>query len=134
MGIPITGSIDSLLMAAAMAIAGCPEAYRRQAIFWFMAFDFVATWTGWSFGLSHATAVLFALALASPVLYAAPKRPALFALLPILCSADNLFMGASDGPMQFWSAAGAAISSGILAWMGFSLGSFLARRIKGAAR
>src|SRR5450631_2935995 len=123
MGIPITGSIDSLLVAAAMAIAGCPQAYRRQAIFWFMAFDFVATFTGWSFGVSQETAVLFALALACPVLYAARKRPALYAVLPVLCSVDNLFMGAGDGRMQFWPAAGAAVSSGILAFIGFSLGS-----------
>jgi hypothetical protein len=134
MGIPITGSIDSFLMAAAMAIAGCPQGYRRRAIFWFMAFDSAATWTGWSFGVSDGTAVLFALALAGPVLYAARKRPALYALLPVLCSTDNLFMGASDGPAQFWSAAGAAISSGFLAFIGFSLGSLLARRVQGAAQ
>ena len=133
MEMQITGSLDSLLVAAAMAIAGCPRAYWRQAIFWFMAFDFVATWTGWSFGVSHPAAVLFALALACPVLYAARKRPALYALLPVLCSADNLFKGPGDGPMQFWPAAGAAISSGILAFIGFSLGSLLARRIRGAA-
>jgi hypothetical protein len=134
MGIPITGSIDSLLVAAGMAIAGCPQAYRRQAIFWFMAFDFVATWTGWSFGVSHAAAVLFALALACPVLYAARKRPALYLLLPVLCSADNLLIGAGNEPMQFWTEAGAAIVSGVLAFLGFSLGSLLERRIQGAAQ
>jgi hypothetical protein len=130
---PITGSIDTLLVAVAMASAGYPQSYRRPAIFWFTAFDFVATWTGCSFGVSQGTAVLLALALAYPVLHAARKRPALYALLPVLCSVDNLFMGAS-GPMQFWSAAGAAISSGILAFIGFSLGGLLTRRIQGATQ
>lgn len=133
MEIPIIGSIDSFLMAAAMALAGCPQAYRWQAIFWFIAFDFAATFTGWSFGISNGAAVLFVLALASPVLYATRKRPGLFALLPVLCSADNLLMG-GGGPAQFWSAAGAAISTGVLAFIGFSLGSLLARRIQGAIR
>jgi hypothetical protein len=134
MGIPIIGSLDSLLIAAAMALAGCPQAWRRQAIFWFMAFDFVATFTGWSLGVSYGAAVFFVLALACPVLYAARKHPGLYALLPALCSADNLLMGRGDGPMQFWSAAGAAVASGILAFVGFSLGSLLARRIQGATR
>jgi hypothetical protein len=41
-------------------------------------------------------------------------------------------MGAGDRPFQFWSAALDAAYSGILAWIGFSLGSVVALRIKGA--
>src|SRR5437868_3454337 len=131
MEIRIVGSIDSFLVAAAMALAGCPQTWRPQAILWFMAFDFVGTSTGWSLGVPHGAAVAFALALAFPVLYAARKRPVLFLLLPLIGSADNLLMG-GEGPMRFSAAAGAAICTGILAFIGFSLGGLLSHRIQGA--
>ena len=41
--VPTTGWIDSFVMAAAMAISGCPRVYRCQAVFGFMAFDFLAS-------------------------------------------------------------------------------------------
>jgi len=134
MEIPIIGSIDSLLMAAAMAVVGCPRAWRTQVILWFIAFDFAATFTGWSFSVAHGPAVLLVLALACPVLYAARKRPSLYFLLPVICSADNLLLGSGDGPWQFWSAVVAAASTGILAFVGFSLGGLAARRIQGGTR
>jgi hypothetical protein len=129
----MAGSIDSLLISVVMAIAGCPQAYRRQAIFGFMAFDFVAACTGWSSGVSPALAVLSVLALSCPVLYAARTRAALYALLPILCSIDNLLIGASDSPLQLWLATRDAICSGILAWAGFTFGTSLTGRMKGVA-
>jgi len=76
---------------------------------------------------------LFVLALACPVLYAARKRPALYALLPVLCSLDNLLIGGGSAT-PFWPAAGASIATGILAFIGFSIGGLLGRRMQGVSR
>jgi hypothetical protein len=130
---PITGSIDSFLVAAVMAITGLPQAYRRQVVFGFMAFDFVAAWTGGALGASASATAGFAIVAAFLALYLLGKGPATFVLLPVLCSIDNLIMGASDGPLQLWPAAVEGACSGVFAWMGFLLGSVLATRMKGTA-
>ncbi len=132
MQLEMLGWIDSLLMAAVMAMTGCPRDHRRQAIFGFMAFDFLASFAGWSLTAPRAIAVLFAFALSYAAIGAARKRPILNALVPVLCSVDNLFLGGVSGPFQFWPAAAEGVASGIAAWAGFRLGSLLLERMKGA--
>jgi hypothetical protein len=125
------GWIDSLVMAAAMGMAGCPHVYRRQAVFGFMAFDFTASLTGWTLTVPRATIVLLAFALSFAVIAAARKWPALYGLVPVLCSVDNLFMGSGGGPFRFLPALGEGVASGIVAWAGFKLGGLLLKHVKG---
>jgi hypothetical protein len=129
---PVIGWIDSLLMAAAMAVAGCPRTYRRQAIFAFAAFDLLASFAGLPFTAWRGAAVVFAFALSFAVIGLARKRPVLFALVPVLCAVDNLFLPVNAASSQLSAALSDGLASGIMASVGFSLGAFLLKRVEGA--
>ncbi len=126
---PIIGWIDSFVMATAMALAGCPRTYRRQVIVGFMIFDFLGSLAGLSLDAGRALIVVSAFALSFVAIYAGRKRPAFYALVPILCATDNLF----SGPSQAGSAVVDGVASGVVACAGFWLGAFLQKRFKGAA-
>jgi hypothetical protein len=112
------GSIDSLLMAAAMALTGCPRAYQRRAIFGFMAFDFLASFAGLPISAMATTTVTFAFVFSFAIIFVGKHKPLLYAFVPILCCVDNLFADTSV-PFRVWSAATDSITSGALAWIGF---------------
>jgi hypothetical protein len=128
--VPIIGCIDSFVIAAAMAVSGCPRAYQHKAVLGFAAFDFLASWLAFPFTTQHAWIVLIASALSFVLIYAAKRWPTLFLLVPVLCCLDNFF-GASGGRFQLGSAAAEAVASGAMAWMGCSMGSLLRDRSKG---
>lgn len=128
--IPIIGCIDSFVIAAAMAVSGCPRAYQRKAVLGFAAFDFLASWLAIPFSTQHAWIVLIASALSFVLIYGAKRWPTLYLVVPVLCCLDN-FVGASGGPFQLGSAVAQAIASGAMAWAGFSIGGLLRDRSKG---
>ena len=104
MYLPIVCSIDSFVAAAAMAAADCPGTLRRAAIAGFAAFDMLAGLTGLSLGPAAATPIILTAMIAATVILApARKYPALFLLIPILLSADNLALGAGDAQVSFRS-------------------------------
>lgn len=131
--IPNAGWIDSFLMAAAMAVSGCPRAYRRQAIAGFIAFDFLASRAALPFDVPGAGAVLLAFALAFALIRAGMTRPVFYLLVPVLGCVDNLFVASND-VLQFWPALADGMASGVAAWAGFSLGNAIVareQRVKG---
>jgi hypothetical protein len=129
------GSIDSLLIAAAMAITGAPPGWRRRAVVGFAVLDFVGAWIGRpTLALFPVAALLVSLLLAGPVLYAARRRPMLYALLPVVCAVDNLLIGSEGGPSQVLSAAMDGVASGLLAWIGLAIGDAVTRRFERAAQ
>jgi hypothetical protein len=131
--IPNAGWIDSFLMAAAMAVSGCPRVYRLQAIAGFMAFDFLASRAALPFEVPGAIAVLLAYALAVALVRAGMMRPIFFLFVPVIGCVDNLFVAGSD-VIQFWPALAEGIASGVAAWAGFSVGKAIltrTQRVKG---
>jgi hypothetical protein len=140
MHLPIVCSIDSFIAAAAMAVAGCPRTWRRALIAGFATFDMLAGLSGLSLSPSAATAiVLIALIAAAAILAPARKYPALFLLVPVLFSADNLALGVTDVHISLSSALIDGVSSGVMAAAGLAAVASLAKRsaqniFQGAAR
>jgi hypothetical protein len=122
MHLPIVCSIDSFVAAAAMAAVDCPGTLRRAAIAGFAAFDMLAGLTGLSLSPAAATPIILTAMIAATVILApARKYPALFLLIPILLSADNLALGAADAQVSFRSALIDGVFSGALAAAGFAV-------------
>jgi hypothetical protein len=120
MHIPSAGSIDTFVVATAMAFAGCPVAYRCWAIIGFTVFDTLAGLAGsrWALSIPPVPAVLLAVALAVPAFCLARRRPVFYMTLPLLFSVDNLLLGAGDS-LSPWAAALDGLESGALACCAF---------------
>jgi hypothetical protein len=128
MHLPIVGSIDSFLAAAAMVVAGCPRSWRRTVIVGFAAFDMVAALTSVPVNpTTTALIVAFAILAAALVIVRARKYPVLFLIVPVLLSADNLVFSTFGIRTSLLSALIDGVSSGVMAAAGFVATTLVAR-------
>ena len=128
--VPLSLSLDSLIVSMAIVMLGMPSARALRLGAAFMIFDGLATLTGLSLHGGLAPLLLCAyLALLLAVAARSPWRNALWA--PALFSLDNLFVAMAAKPgvgNGIWvDSVTAALTSGLLALAGIAIATAVVR-------
>jgi len=127
MQLPLACSLDSFLATAAIGLAGCPNTHNRRIILAFVACDTAATILRGSLPIEF-TPLTVALVLFAALIIGSCARqpPAMYMVLPLLLSLDNLIV--ADPTVDLGALAlMSGVFSGLAALFGFLVGRRAAR-------